>query len=192
MSGQATRRAIRTQLIAARMALDDRTRARLGESIAAALEARWPPGGLGLVGGYWPIRGEFDPRPYLLRGVAAGGVAALPVVTQRNAPLLFRSWTLETPMATGRWDIEHPASGPAVRPDALLIPLVGFDSAGYRLGYGGGFYDRTLADLSPRPLAIGLGYELGRLAKLDARPHDLRMDAIVTEAGIFEAQRNEV
>ena len=182
---------MRTRLIAARMALDDRARASLGEAIAAALEARWPPGRLGLVGGYWPIRGEFDPRPYLLRCIAAGGAAAMPVVTARDAPLEFRAWTLETPMTTGRWDIEHPASGPSVRPDALLIPLVGFDSAGHRLGYGGGFYDRTLAELAPRPLAIGLGYELGRLETLDPRPHDRAMDAIVTEAGAFEL-RTEV
>jgi len=95
-------------------------------------------------------------------------------------------------MTTGRWDIEHPASGPDVRPDALLIPLVGFDAALHRLGYGGGFYDRTLAELAPRPFAIGLGYELGRLEKLDPRAHDLAMDAIVTEAGVFEPPRNEV
>ena len=192
MSGGASRRATRTRLIAARLALDDLTRAKLGQAISAALEARWPPGRLELVAGYWPIRGEFDPRPYLLRCIAAGGAAALPVVTARDGPLLFRRWTLETPMTTGRWDIEHPASGPAVRPDALLIPLVGFDSAHHRLGYGGGFYDRTLAALSPRPLAIGLAYELGRLEALEARPHDLPMDAIVTEAGVFEAPRNEV
>jgi len=190
--GESSRRAIRTALIAARMALDEAARVKLDDAIAAALEARWPPGSLGLVGGYWPIRGEFDPRPYLLRGLAAGGAAALPVVTARGAPLLFRPWTLATPMTTGRWDIEHPASGPDVRPDALLIPLVGFDAALHRLGYGGGFYDRTLAELAPRPFAIGLGYELGRLEKLDPRAHDLAMDAIVTEAGVFEPPRNEV
>lgn len=186
MSGADWRRATRARLIAARLALDDEERARLGEAITAWLEARWPPGTLGLVAGYWPIRGEYDPRPYLLRAIAAGGAAALPVIGARDAPLLFRAWSLETPMQTGRWDIQHPAFGPSARPDALLIPLVGFDAAGHRLGYGGGFYDRTLARFSPRPLAIGIGYELGRLEKLQPRPHDLSMDAIVTEAGVRE------
>ena len=74
-------------------------------------------------------------------------------------------------------------------PLALLIPLVGFDAAGHRLGYGGGFYDRTLAALHPRPLAIGVGFELGRLASFEPAAHDQRMDVIVTEAGVFETFR---
>ena len=184
------RRAMRTRLIAARLALDDATRGRLSEAITRALQARWPPGSLGMVAGYWPVRGEFDPRPYLLRTIGARGRAALPVIAARDAPLAFRAWTPETPMTAGRWDIEHPASGPFVTPDALLIPMVAFDAGGWRLGYGGGYYDRTLAQRSSRPLAIGIGYELGRLASIEPGPHDQRMDVIVTEAGAFEPPGN--
>jgi 5-formyltetrahydrofolate cyclo-ligase len=173
---------MRTRLLTERMTLPPDLHARWSAALAAALAARFPPGSLGLVAGYWPIRGEFDPRPYLLATIAAGGAAALPVVTGPSEPLVFRRWTLETPMATGRWDIEHPAEGEPVTPNALLIPLVGFDGGGHRLGYGGGFYDRTLAVLSPRPRAIGLGFEIGRIADFTARPHDIPMDAIVTEA----------
>ena len=112
----------------------------------------------------------------------------LPVVTEPGAPLQFRRWTPETAMEAGPWDIPQPAAGPGVTPATLLVPLVGFDAGGRRLGYGGGFYDRTLAALQPRPLAIGLGFELSRIDSLAARPHDRPMDVIVTEAGAFEIE----
>jgi 5,10-methenyltetrahydrofolate synthetase len=108
-----------------------------------------------------------------------------------RAPLEFRPWTPQTRMSPGRWDTLHPQDGPAVTPLALLIPLVGFDAAGHRLGYGGGLYDRTLAALTPRPLAIGVGFELGRLNRFEAAAHDERMDVIVTEAGLFETANNQ-
>jgi 5-formyltetrahydrofolate cyclo-ligase len=82
-----------------------------------------------------------------------------------------------------------PAERQVVSPTALLVPLVGFDEQGYRLGYGGGYYDRTLAASKPRPLAIGLGYEFGRLATIHPQPHDAPMDAIVTEAGVRRFER---
>src|SRR5579864_3218894 len=130
----AWRRAERARLIAARMALPEATRRRAQAAIEAALAARSPPGSSPTVGGYWPIRGEIDPLPYLARVVAAGAAAALPAVVARGAPLEFRLWTPEAPMEAGRWDIRHPVQGPAVTPAALLIPLVGFDAAGHRLG----------------------------------------------------------
>jgi 5-formyltetrahydrofolate cyclo-ligase len=185
-AGRAWRRAERARRIAARLALSPEVRAAAQAAIDAALTARFPPGSLGRVAGYWPIQGEFDSRPYLRRTLDAGGAVALPVVVAKATPLDFRDWTPGAPMAPGVWGAEHPAEGPAVTPHALLIPLVGFDAAGHRLGYGGGFYDRTLAALSPRPLAIGLGFEIGRLAGFAAAPHDQPMNAIVTEAGAFE------
>lgn len=185
----AWRRAERARLIAARLALSPKARAAADLAISFALAARLPPGEVPLVGGYWPMRGEFDPLPYLRAVIGAGGAAALPAVVAADAPLEFRPWTPETRMAPGRWDTQHPADGPAVTPLALLIPLVGFDAAGHRLGYGGGFYDRTLAALTPRPLAIGVGFELGRLAAFEPAAHDQRMDVIVTEAGAFETPR---
>jgi 5-formyltetrahydrofolate cyclo-ligase len=184
--GAAWRTAERARLIAARLELPARTLAAASRAIDAALAARFPPGSIALVGGYWPIRGEYDPRPYLRRAIDAGGAAALPAVVGLRAPLEFRPWRPNTAMAPGRWDTLHPEAGPAVTPLALLIPLVGFDAAGHRLGYGGGFYDRTLAALDPRPLAIGVGFELSRLASFEPAAHDERMNVIVTEAGVFE------
>ncbi len=159
--------------------------ARIGERVFERLA---PVTGM-LVGGYWPIRREVDCIPLLRRILEAGGAVALPAVTGPKQPLEFRPWTPATRMAAGRWDIPHPAEGPAVQPAVLLVPLVGFDAAGHRLGYGGGYYDRTLAALPVRPLAIGLGFEFARLASLRPQPHDAAMDLIVTEAGLFEPGR---
>jgi 5-formyltetrahydrofolate cyclo-ligase len=96
----------------------------------------------------------------------------------------FREWRPGIRMVPGIWQIPVPAEGPPVAPDLIWVPLLGFDSAGYRLGYGGGYYDRTLGRASPRPFAIGIGYELVRLASIVPQPHDVAMDAIVTEEGV--------
>jgi 5-formyltetrahydrofolate cyclo-ligase len=183
----AWRKAERRRLIAERLALTDEARAAASSAIESMLAARFPPGCLPIIAGYWPLGGEFDPVPYLRRAIGAGGAVALPVITPM-APLAFRLWTADAPMATGVWDIPYPAEGDTVTPSALLIPLVGFDAANHRLGHGGGYYDRTLAALRPRPLAIGVGFELGRLASIEPAPHDQRMDVIVTEAGAFDQQ----
>ena len=163
--------------------------ARASALIEAALTARFLPQGLAVVGGYWPMRREFDPLPFITRVLAAGGGVALPGVVVRRRPLEFRAWTTETRMEAGHLQSPHPAEGPAETPAILLIPLVGFDAAGHRLGYGGGYYDRTLAALAPRPLAVGLGFELGRLASLAPQPHDQAMDCIITEAGLVHPRR---
>jgi 5-formyltetrahydrofolate cyclo-ligase len=178
------RRAERRRLVAARLAISAAARAAASAAIDAALAARVPPGAYPILAGYWPIQGEWDPLPYLTRTIASGGGVALPVARRPAGPLEFRLWTPDTPMTTGLWDIPHPTEGAAVVPSALLIPLVGFDGAGHRLGNGGGYYDRTLAALTPRPFAIGVGFELGRLASIAPQAHDQAMDLIVTEAGI--------
>ncbi len=185
--GEASRHALRLRrLIATRLASERAARTAASRAIEAALEARAPPGSAVLVGGYWPIRGEFDVLPYLRRTLGVGGAVALPVAATPGAPLVYRPWTSETAMEAGRWDILHPAEGPYVTPTALLIPLVGFDAAGHRLGYGGGYFDRTLAAMRPRPLAIGLGFELGRLPTLSPHGRDRPMDVIITEAGVTD------
>ena len=88
-------------------------------------------------------------------------------------------------MAVGVYDIPYPAEGPAVAPQVLLVPLLGFDEAGYRLGYGAGYYDRTIASFAEKPLLIGVGFELGRLATIYPQPHDIPMDVVITERGVF-------
>jgi 5,10-methenyltetrahydrofolate synthetase len=90
-------------------------------------------------------------------------------------------------MSEDRHGIPIPGGGPAIDPDIVLLPLVAFDTAGYRLGYGGGYFDRTLAARVPRPLAIGVGFELGRVADIRPQGHDVRLDAVVTEAGVFRS-----
>jgi 5-formyltetrahydrofolate cyclo-ligase len=181
------RRAQRRRLIAARLAMAPGMREAASQAIERALTARFPPGAEALVGAYWPIQGEFDPLPYLTRCLEAGAKAALPAAAELGAPLEYRPWTPGVPMETGRWDILHPAKGPAVTPSLLIVPLLGFDAARHRLGYGGGFFDRTLALVRPRPKAVGLGFEAGRLPTLSPLSHDQPMDVIITEAGVFEA-----
>jgi 5,10-methenyltetrahydrofolate synthetase len=182
------RKAERRRLIAARLAMSDAARAAASARLEAALTQRFAPGAFPVLAGYWPIQGEFDPLPYLRRVIEAGGAVALPVAKRPVAPLEFRLWTPGAPMTAGLWNIPHPLEGAAVRPSALLIPLVGFDGLGHRLGNGAGYYDRTLAAQRPRPFAIGVGFELGRLGSISPQQHDQPMDVIVTEAGAFTQQ----
>jgi 5-formyltetrahydrofolate cyclo-ligase len=132
-----------------------------------------------------PVRGEFDARPLVGELLARGWRAAMPVVVEAGAPMVFRAWTRDCAMAADRHGIPIPREGPQVDPDIVLLPLLAFDPAGYRLGYGGGYFDRTLAARTPRPRAIGVGFELGRVPDIRPQPHDIRLDAVVTEAGVF-------
>ncbi len=133
----------------------------------------------------WPIHHEPDVRAALAAWQQQGSLAALPVVTAPAQPLAFRAWTPDTRLEPDRYGIPTPAEGPWVQPDVLLLPLNAFDAAGYRLGYGGGFFDRTLASLDPRPLAIGVGFELNRVDSIQPETHDQPLDWIATEAGCF-------
>jgi len=137
----------------------------------------------GCIGFYWPFKGEFDMLPLIKALLAQGATAALPVVVEKQRPLEFWAWHPDMKLVSGIWDIPIPAERAPVRPTALLVPLVGFDAAGYRLGYGGGYYDRTLAMMTPRPFTIGIGYEFGRLPTIHPQHHDIPLDAIVTETG---------
>jgi 5-formyltetrahydrofolate cyclo-ligase len=106
------------------------------------------------------------------------------VVADKKGPLQFRKWWPGAPMKAGVYDIPFPDGTELVVPDAAIVPMNGFDEQGYRLGYGGGYFDRTLASHSPRPLAIGVSFELARLATIHPQPHDIPMDFVVTEAGL--------
>jgi 5-formyltetrahydrofolate cyclo-ligase len=181
------RKARRASLLARRL---DAARAERGDW-SAAITARLGQspaldGLAGSVGFYWPFRGEYDPRP-LARLLHGRGVRlALPVLVERAKPLAFRAWWPGMRMRPGVWDIPVPDEGDWVRPEALLVPLLGFDPQGYRLGYGGGYYDRTLAAATPSPpLTIGIGFEIARLETIHPQPHDVPMDLIVTERQAF-------
>jgi 5-formyltetrahydrofolate cyclo-ligase len=181
---RAWRKAERDRLVAVRVALPRAERDGANAAIGAALEQLTRRRGGRLIGFYWPFKGEFDARPLARRLVGEGLRFALPVVVEKGAPLIFREWRPGIRMVPRIWQIPVPADGPAVAPDLVWVPLLGFDSAGYRLGYGGGYYDRTLGPALPRPFAIGIGYERVRLASIRPQPHDIPMDAIVTEAGV--------
>lgn len=183
----AWRKDLRKDAIARRMALSKHECGHNAEAIRSHLHRHFPQLAAQHVGFCWPLKNEPDLRPLLALWLAEGHpsfAALLPVVVAANRPLAFRAWTPETPMREDRYGIPTPVSGDLLRPQALLIPLVAFDTAGYRLGYGGGFFDRTLASLHPRPLAIGVGFELNRVETIYPEAHDARLDAIVTEAGV--------
>lgn len=176
------RRALRSHLLALRANLPQRPAAdaQIETALAALLERL----AVHCVGFYWPIQQEFDARAVVARWLDGmpGRQAALPVVHAPATPLDFHRWTPDMPMRAGRYGIPVPENTEAVTPDALIIPCVGFSADKFRLGYGGGFYDRTLAAMSGKPVAIGIGFE-ACLVPLRAEPHDLPMDWIVTESG---------
>ncbi|GIK99104.1 MAG: 5-formyltetrahydrofolate cyclo-ligase [Alphaproteobacteria bacterium] len=180
---RAWRKAERARLIEARVAAARERRA-WSTSIETALETRLPFLANALVGFYWPFKGEFDARPLVRRLHGRGARFALPVVVEKAAPLVFRAWAPGDRLEPGIWQIPVPVEDRQVEPDLLLVPLVGFDAQGFRLGYGGGYYDRTIAKFGRRPLAIGIGFELSAIATIHPQPHDIPMDMIVTEASL--------
>jgi 5-formyltetrahydrofolate cyclo-ligase len=187
------RRAERARLDAERRAQPVAARAEVEAALARGLEALLVRrlGDLRgrVIAGYWPIRGEPDLRPWLQALRERGAVIALPVIETRNAPLAFRRWDAGARLVRGHWNIpEPPPEAERVDPDLALAPCLGWDAQGYRLGHGGGYFDRTLAARTPRPLAIGIALQAARLATIYPQPHDIRLDAILTEAGPqFEA-----
>lgn len=185
------RHVMRRRLLERRLALATDDCARLSAMLCKNLQESFPQLASMRVGFCWPVQNEPDLRPLLSTWVAAkntGFCALLPVVVEKNAALAFRVWTPQTTLLADRYGIPTPASGDFVLPEALLLPLNAFDAAGYRLGYGGGYFDRTLAALHERgvrPLSIGVGFELARVDSIHPEAHDQPLDAVITEAGVF-------
>lgn len=188
----ADRRAKRAELVAVRMGLAQGEHRRLSVAVLDHLMAAFPAIRAERVGIYWPHRGEISIFPLAKRSLADGGEISLPVIVERRGPLQFRAWTPGEPLSTGIYNIPFPRDGVVVQPDTLIVPLVGFDEACHRLGYGGGYYDRTLAKAKVKPLTIGIGFEFMRLASIQPLAHDIPMDFIVTEAGVFPRTRSAV
>lgn len=174
------RKAKRERLIAARLALPAREREEIANRIADQVDTLIRDTPSPVVSLYWPFRGEPDLRNWMANTSARGARVALPVVIAKAQPLEFREWTPEARMERGVWNIPFPAHGEIVVPTVVIAPLVGFDSAGYRLGYGGGFFDRTLAALPSKPVIIGVGYSLGAIPTIYPQWHDIPMDWVVT------------
>lgn len=135
------------------------------------------------VAGYWPVRGEIDVRPVLHALHARGYPVLLPETPGRGRPLLFRQWWPGVPMVAERFGTARPDSPPG-EPDVLLVPLVAFDARCHRLGYGGGFYDRTIA-ARPGVRTVGCAYALQEVDAVPVLPHDAALDAVATERGVF-------
>lgn len=145
-----------------------------------------------VVGAYWPIKGEFDPLPALhrwkedgeLQGKSARRRIALPVLDASAQTLSFHLWYPGCAMDEDAFGIPKPKDTEVLSPTLLFVPCVGYGPGGYRLGYGGGFYDRTLASLLPRPFTVGLGFAHGFIPDLEHEAHDVPLDAILNEHGV--------
>jgi 5-formyltetrahydrofolate cyclo-ligase len=167
-----------------------------------------------VIGAYWPIKGEFDPLPALYRWQEDAVLApefkenmapaqqghvqlatasragrsprkiGLPVVNKLHKTLTFHAWYPGCPMEEDAYGIPKPKDTEVIVPTLLFVPCVGYGPGGYRLGYGGGFYDRTLAALAPRPVTVGLGYSHGWLPDMAPELHDIALDVVLNDKGV--------
>lgn len=184
----------RKELVAQRESLQDRQER--NEALQRVMRV-WLVGRPDVViGAYWPIKGEFDPLPALFRWQEAGMEAdaagarqrrriGLPVVNKVDKTLTFHTWYPGCPMEEDAYGIPKPKDTEIIQPTLLFVPCVGYGPGGYRLGYGGGFYDRTLASLVPKPYTVGLGYTTGFLPDLLPEAHDVPLDAILNDNGVI-------
>ena len=174
------RKAERARLLALRLAIPVEERIHAAAVVASRIAPHVERGQTFAF--YWPMKGEMDFRPLAAAFHAKGIRLALPVVAERGEPLQFRPWTPDCAMERGIWNIPQPATSETVHPDVALAPVLGFTADRFRLGYGGGYFDRTLAVLTPRPFTIGVGFARQRIATIHPQPHDIPLAAIATEA----------
>jgi 5-formyltetrahydrofolate cyclo-ligase len=180
--------AFRREASARREAMPADARAAAAEAIAARPFPLPIAAGL-IVLGFMPLKSEINPLPLLRRLARQGARLALPVVAGRGRPLIMREWNWGEPLSPGIWGIREPAPEAAeVEPDVLLVPLLAFDRAGYRLGYGGGYYDRTIAQLRARKavIAVGLAFAALEVSAVPATPRDARLDLVLTEREVID------
>lgn len=162
------------------------------DAISRHLKQGFPELRSGRVGGYWPHAGEYDPLSLMQWLYTHGAMLALPRVHAASRLLEFVAWWPGAPMRIDAYGIPVPDESPTVTVDTVLIPMLGFDAAGFRLGYGSGYFDRTLARLTPRPLTIGVAFEVLRVATVFPQSHDIAMDYIVTEQAIYRREQNKL
>ncbi len=189
-AGKFLKAQLRTALIAQRQALPDRLErcTQLQRVMRIWLVGRPDV----VIGAYWPIKGEFDPLPALHRWKEDGELQGepqrrrigLPVIDKVHKTLSFHAWYPGCPMEEDAFGIPKPKGTERVVPTLLFVPCVGYDARGFRLGYGGGFYDRTLAGLDPRPATVGLGFANGLVEGFEPEAHDQPLDAILNEDGV--------
>jgi 5-formyltetrahydrofolate cyclo-ligase len=184
------KKALREALVAQRLEMPDRLeRADLLQRVMRI----WLVGRTDtVIGAYWPIKGEFDPLPALHRWKEDGELLdgpqlkriGLPVVNKQHKTMTFHAWYPGCPMEEDAYGILKPQATELVFPTLLFVPCVGYAAGGYRLGYGGGFYDRMLASLDPKPFTVGLGFTQGYLDEFEPEAHDVPLDAILNDNGV--------
>jgi 5-formyltetrahydrofolate cyclo-ligase len=182
---------LRREALARRDALPPAERAQAAEAIAARAFPLAIDAGT-IVSGFMPMKSEINPLPLMRRLAAAGARLALPVVAGRGKPLIMRAWGIGEPLGAGVWGIrEPPPSAAVIAPDILLVPLLAFDRAGHRIGYGAGYYDMTIAALRARQavLAVGLAFAAQEIAAVPATPHDAPLDLVLTEREVIDLRR---
>jgi 5-formyltetrahydrofolate cyclo-ligase len=190
MDKHAQKIALRQKLVAARQQMPDRE---LRSEYLQSVMRVWLLGRSDtVIGAYWPIKGEFDPLPALhrwkedgeLQGQSEPRRIGLPVVNKLHKTLTFHVWYPGCPMEEDAYGIPKPKDTELIVPTLLFVPCVGYSAGGYRLGYGGGFYDRTLATIQPKPYTVGLGYTQGYTDDFEPEPHDVPLDAILNDNGV--------
>jgi 5-formyltetrahydrofolate cyclo-ligase len=183
--------AMRHAALARRDALPATERQQAAESIAARpFPVAVAPGAI--VAGFMPMKSEINPLPLMHKLAAAGARLALPVVAGQGRPLIMRAWAFGEPLAAGVWGIRQPeAAAREVAPDILIVPLLAFDRAGHRIGYGAGYYDMTIAALRAKHAvtAIGLAFAAQEIAAVPATPHDAALDLVLTEGEVIDLRR---
>lgn len=184
----------KAELRAAAQARRDALPADARQAAAEAIAARdfpLPVAAGTIVSGFMPLKSEVNPLPLMQKLAAAGARLALPRIVGRGEPLAMRAWQFGAPLERGQWGIREPqANAPEVEPDVLLVPLLAFDRAGYRLGYGAGYYDMTIARLRQRKTvtAVGLAYAAQEVAKVPTTERDARLDLVLTEREVIDCR----
>ena len=182
---QAWRRTLRQELLEKRAALTRPTLEEYRHRIDTHLQRAFPDLAHGVIAFCWPYKNEYDARHLLASLRRRGAVTALPAIVAPRTPLVFREWYPGTALEQGPLGIPFPPAGPELQPDTVLLPVVGFDAGGYRLGYGGGYFDRTLAAIARRPRVIAVAYEMQFIETIHPQPHDIPADFVVTERGMY-------
>ena len=186
------RKSERARLIAVREAIDPATLEEYRHRIDRHLERAFPGLATARLALCWPIRGEYDARHVARTLRERGALTALPVVVAPRQPLVFREWHPGVELAKGTLDIPYPVGSREIVPDAVLLPMNGWDEAGYRLGYGGGFFDRTLENFKKKPAVIGISYEIAKMKTIHPQAWDIPMDWVVTERGVYRRDADKL
>jgi 5-formyltetrahydrofolate cyclo-ligase len=180
-----TKAALRIDAQAARAALNEQERAELAQLVAGHFFDQVQYGATDVIAAYWRIRDELDCQPILLRLMDSGQTVVLPAVQGADKPLDLRVWEEGSSLYEAGFGALAPSElAPRAEPDMILVPLLGFDARGTRLGYGGGYYDRTIAALPRRPRLVGLAFACQEVPHVPREDHDVPLDAVVTENGV--------